>query len=134
MTEGTAQRIRCSGLADLAKLIATLKPTQAIALGALRDDLPDRVRVMTAEMLNGGTPGVIARTQEYLHFREGVPSLALIDHDTKGYVCGSCGAGGGAGGLVACAVERNAGAREGRTRDASINQLWHLPDRYQREI
>ncbi len=34
MTEGTAQRIRCSGLADLAKLIPTLKPNQAIALGA----------------------------------------------------------------------------------------------------
>lgn len=47
MTHGTARRVRLGRLQDLAALISGLKWNEAIALGCLRDDLPDRVRVVT---------------------------------------------------------------------------------------
>ena len=37
MTRGTAERVKIAGIDELAALIGSLRPSQAIALGALRD-------------------------------------------------------------------------------------------------
>ena len=58
---------------------------EAIALGRLRPDLPDRVEVTTKCKLNGGgRPDLIARTADYLVYPPGTPAVALIDFDKKG--------------------------------------------------
>jgi hypothetical protein len=66
MARGQAQRMRCAGLGAFAAHIERLKPNQAIGLGALHDDLPERAEIVTARelmRLNGASaPHIIART------------------------------------------------------------------------
>ena len=63
MSAGTARRAKVANVGVLAALIEQLKPYQAIALGALRDGLPDQVKVVTKEKLNGvKKPNFIARS------------------------------------------------------------------------
>jgi hypothetical protein len=87
MTHGEAVRMRLDNLAAFGILIEHLKPNQGIALGALRDDLPERVDIVTKarlEKLNGvAAPDLIARTAGNIHYRAEQPALALIDVDTK---------------------------------------------------
>ena len=47
MAHGTAERVRVAGVVALGALIEGLTPSQALALGALRADLPDKVEVAT---------------------------------------------------------------------------------------
>jgi hypothetical protein len=82
MAHGRARRVKLADVAELAAHIAELKSNQAIALGALRDDLPDEVAIVAMDKLNG--TGAIARTAENLHFRRGQPAFALLDFDQKG--------------------------------------------------
>ena len=85
MPRGTAVRTPIAGIAELAGLIAGLRPDQAIALGALRSDLPDQVSVVTKEKLKQhAAPDVIARTADSIQFRSGQPGFVLLDYDTKG--------------------------------------------------
>jgi hypothetical protein len=88
MSVGWARRLRFDTLDGFAECIATLHPNEAIALGALRDELADRVAVTTKHRLaalNGtATPEVIARTGSHIYYRPNQPALALIDFDTKG--------------------------------------------------
>ena len=72
-----------AGVAQLATTISQLDSTQAIALGALRADLPDEVKVVTKDKLNGAA-GVIARTNDAIHYQTGRPAFVLLDFDTKG--------------------------------------------------
>ena len=72
-------------------LLDTYKRTfshAAIALGALREDLPKEVRITTKrdlEGLSGPVPSdLIARTGDHISYRPGQPAFALIDVDTKG--------------------------------------------------
>src|SRR6516162_7287439 len=51
MKHGTAERVRLAGVDALGALIEALTPSQAIALGALRADLPDRVEITTKKKL-----------------------------------------------------------------------------------
>jgi hypothetical protein len=83
MSTGTARRMRLDTLQELAVVIASLQSNEALALGALRDDLPDTVRVVPKRKLNGKA-GVIARTQDFIDFLPGKPALALFDFDAKG--------------------------------------------------
>jgi hypothetical protein len=83
MARGTAQRVRIADVHELAAVIENVRPDQAIALGALRTGLPDKVQVVTKQKLNG-EPDVIARTGTEIVFRREKPALALIDFDTKG--------------------------------------------------
>src|SRR5258708_21022527 len=53
MSRGAAERIKVADVAALATLIEELKPSQALALGNLRADLPDKVEVATKNRLNG---------------------------------------------------------------------------------
>jgi hypothetical protein len=88
MTGGWAKRQPFSTLEDFADLIASLDPNEAIALGALRRDLPDVVQVTTQDhlaKLNGSTPpDMIARNSSHISYEPGRLAFALIDIDTKG--------------------------------------------------
>ena len=83
MAQGHACRAGIANMAELGILIEMLKPYQAIALGQLRPDLPDRVEVTTKAKLNGGA-GIIARTGQDLVFHQAEHALVLFDHDRKG--------------------------------------------------
>jgi hypothetical protein len=84
MAHGTAERVRVAGVHGLGALIEGLKPSQAIALGTLRNDLPDRVEVVTKKRLVNGVarPDVIARTGANIVYHG--PAFALLDYDSKG--------------------------------------------------
>ena len=49
-------------------MIEGLKPSQAIALGTLRPDLPDEIPIVSKKNLNGGE--AIARVQENIIYRK----------------------------------------------------------------
>ena len=88
MSKGLAKRVVLNNLVEFAQLIGTLGPNEAIALGALRFDLQDRVKVTTQvklRRLNGTAPlDLIARTSNFISYKAGHTALALIDIDTKG--------------------------------------------------
>jgi hypothetical protein len=84
MTRGTARRVHLDHIGDFADLIKAMQPNEAVALGVLRDDLPDKVRIVTKAKLSGARPHTIARTSSNLSYRKGQAALALLDHDTKG--------------------------------------------------
>ncbi len=81
---GTAERVTVEGTDGLGALIETLTESQALALGGLRADLPDKVAITTKKMLLNGTarPDLIARIAANIVYRG--PAFALIDFDTKG--------------------------------------------------
>jgi hypothetical protein len=84
MAHGTAERVRVAGVDALAALIEELTPSQALALGALRPDLPDKVAITTKKkLLNGAArPDTIARTGSNIIYHG--PAYALLDFDSKG--------------------------------------------------
>jgi hypothetical protein len=85
MTYGMAERVKVTGINALGKLIEDLKPSQAIALGTLQTDLPNRVGITTKDKLvvNGvAQPNIIARTGANIIYRG--PAFALLDYDSKG--------------------------------------------------
>jgi hypothetical protein len=84
MSRGSADRVVVDGVAGLGALIETLKLSQAIALGGLRADLPDKVDVTTLKRLQGGKARVdlIARTNDNIVYHG--PAFVLLDFDTKG--------------------------------------------------
>ena len=88
MSAGLARRLTFKTLSEFAEHISSLDSTRAIALGAMRPDLPKAVEVATKFQLEklrtDALSDLIARTREYLDYRPGLPSLALIDFDTKG--------------------------------------------------
>ncbi len=88
MSQGEACRLRFDDLVAFGGCINELGSHEAIALGTLRADVPDRVRITTKERLkdwNGSVPpDLIARTSDHIIYRPGRPALALIDIDTKG--------------------------------------------------
>jgi hypothetical protein len=76
MSRGDAQRVRLDDpLRQGAALIQSLKSHEAIALGRMRPDLPDQVRVVTKDRLaalNGRTPpDTIARIGVYISYAGG---------------------------------------------------------------
>ncbi len=85
MVYGAAQRVPVPDVHALAAVIGSLGPDQALALGSLRSDLPDKVAVVTKGKLgslNGAD--VIARTADAITYRHRQPTPALLDHDSKG--------------------------------------------------
>ena len=85
MSRGKARRAKVADVHALAALIERLKPYQAIALGVFRDGLPDQVRIVTKDRLNGVTqPNIIARSSDYIVYRPRRQAFALIDFDSKG--------------------------------------------------
>jgi len=88
MAIGAAERLRLPNVEAFAAAISGLGSSEAIALGSLRDGLPEKVQVTTARKLselNGAAPpDLIARTAGQITYRPSQLSLALIDIDTKG--------------------------------------------------
>jgi hypothetical protein len=85
MAEGSARRVKLESVDALADLIEQMPSDEALALGQLRTQLPDKVKVVLARDLNGEIPAdIIARTAEYLRFETGAPAYMLLDHDVKG--------------------------------------------------
>ncbi len=82
MAHGRAERVRVAGVVALGALIEGLTPSQALALGALRVDLPDKVGVATKKTVNGAArPDIIARTGANILYHG--PAFALLDYDSK---------------------------------------------------
>jgi hypothetical protein len=81
MAHGTARRAPITDVHEFAALIGGFASNEALALGMLREGLPDQVRVVTKEELNGGD-NVIARTGADIVFA-GRPAFALFDYDQK---------------------------------------------------
>ena len=83
---GSAERVRVSGVKQLAELIKQFNPRQALSTGTLLVRLPDKVRVTTKEHLRNGVarPDVIARSKEYIEYRPEQPGFVLLDADAKG--------------------------------------------------
>ena len=88
MAHGTAERVRVAGVVALGALIEGLTPSQALALGALRADLPDKVEVVTKKRLVNGAarPDIIARTGANIVYHG--PAFALLDYDSKAMPAG----------------------------------------------
>ncbi len=91
MSRGSAARVRLGSVTEFSRLIGGLRSDQAIALGALRSDLPDTVEITTAKRLDerlsmeGPAPyGIIARTAGHIGYAPNVPAMVLLDYDTKG--------------------------------------------------
>ncbi len=84
MSRGTAQRRSLDSALALADMIADMRPNQALALGHLRDDLPEAVNVVCrADLSDKNDPNTIARTGEFLRYTPGEPGWMLIDVDAK---------------------------------------------------
>jgi hypothetical protein len=84
MGRGFADRVQIANIHELGTLISSLKSYQAIALGALKEGLPNKVHVVTKDMHGRSkTPNTISRSREYTVFgkRRG---FVLLDHDAKG--------------------------------------------------
>jgi hypothetical protein len=81
MAAGTMSRLRLAALTEFANLIETLPSNQALALGAMRDGLPETAPLRTKDKK---TPGQESRDAETIRYREGRPALVLLDHDVKG--------------------------------------------------
>jgi hypothetical protein len=87
MADGSARRARFDSLHAFADFITRMRSCDALALGALRPDLPDTVHVVTKRQrskLNGADDAVITRTHDHIGYRPQLPALVLIDVDTKG--------------------------------------------------
>jgi hypothetical protein len=83
MTHGMAERVRVTSVDAFGALIGSLHPSQAVALGSLRDGLPDKVEITTEKRLNGvARSDLIARTGASIRYCG--PAFALLDHDSKG--------------------------------------------------
>jgi hypothetical protein len=83
MAQGTATRATAETAADLAQHIMACGTDQAIALGALRADLPNQAKITIPAKLKDN-PGAITRSRDSIDYRPGAPAWALIDFDTKG--------------------------------------------------
>lgn len=85
MTDGSACRFVFARMQELGERIERFGSDEALSLGPLRADLSHSVRVVTKAKLNGGGhPGIIARSREYLVYREGAAAVVLLDFDAKG--------------------------------------------------
>ena len=132
MARGRAKRMRIgwrrrAGGADR----RSEPPNQAIALGALRDELPDEVSIVTkAALANGPVTGAVARTGDNLVYRPGRPALALFDYDTKGMTVAVSAAARRRWRLLGGAGVRDPCARLGRLPAAAVDQCRALPHRH----
>jgi hypothetical protein len=83
MVHGSAERRHLNGLVAFARMLETFPLSECLALGALRDSLPDRVAIVTKREVVAGN-GAVARTRDNIYYRRGKRAAVLIDHDTQG--------------------------------------------------
>lgn len=83
MWSGSARRVLLNGIADLSTVIKHLKDDEAIGLGSIHRDQPDKVKIVIEKKINEKTRrGTISRSQEFLVY-ERRPTALLIDFDLK---------------------------------------------------
>ena len=114
----------------LGALIEDLTESQALALGSLRADLPDKVEVTTKKMLLNGAarPDIIARTGANIVYHG--PAFALIDFDTKGDAGHRSGRAAASRRLLAGAADGAAGPGRRGAADAEFDQRRLVARRY----
>jgi hypothetical protein len=83
MVQGTAERAPAATASDLAKIISDCSSDEAIALGSLKDGLPNSVPITVPRNIKNN-PGAITRSREFIDYRPGIPAWGLIDSDTRG--------------------------------------------------
>jgi hypothetical protein len=83
MSKGWAHRAPITDLHVFAAKLMRFHPYEGIALGALCDGLPDKVKVVTKDKLDGHAD-TIARTKDSLVYRADRPALVLLDFDRDG--------------------------------------------------
>jgi hypothetical protein len=83
MAEGVATRAVVASIGELADRIAACAPDMALALGALKPELPNPATIVTKRRL-AEHPGAITRSRDSIDYRPGAPAWALIDFDAKG--------------------------------------------------
>jgi hypothetical protein len=83
MIQGTATRLRAATASDLATIISDCCSDEAIALGSLKDGLPNSVPITVLSKIKDNA-GAISRSREFIDYHPGTPAWALIDFDTKG--------------------------------------------------
>jgi hypothetical protein len=83
MARGTMIRERLDDWRAFAALIEATPRNVAFALGAMRRDLPETIRLVTKKDPQSGHPGFATRTKGTLLYPRG-PALVLCDFDTKG--------------------------------------------------
>ena len=83
MADGIATRAVAASPRELAECIAACGPDTALALGALKPDLPSQATIVTKRELPQH-PGAITRSRDWIDYRPGAPAWALIDFDAKG--------------------------------------------------
>src|SRR5260221_14123718 len=86
MVRGKAFRRSLKDLDELGEMFHKFGKQHAIALGRLRDGLPDRDMVITTkkERRRDAAPHIITRTNDYFVHAPGREALVLIDTDYKG--------------------------------------------------
>ena len=136
MSAGSARRATFDSLAAFATCIGRARsPHEAIALGALRDDLPDQVQITTKARLewNGSAAHLIARTGD--HSSTGPLSLRSRYSTSTRRACRQRSSRDRrARRLLAGARLSAARASDGRPRGTRIDQRRNIPHRYRRAI
>lgn len=84
MSTGVAGRKNITTMKELSDWLTCLESTEAIALGVLRDGLPELVEIITKDRIDPTKPDIVARTVNNFVYRANVPAAALLDHDQKG--------------------------------------------------
>ena len=80
MSRGRAERVILANWRGFGPMIEATPSNVALALGRLRDGLPDTAQLVRKSNLQ---PGFVARTQDNFIYLKGAPALALLDYDTK---------------------------------------------------
>jgi hypothetical protein len=86
MARGNAHRQQLSNMGELADLISGMESNQALALGSLHTDIPNKVRIVTQRQKasdKAWDEKAITRTKDNIIWREGQLAVALIDFDGK---------------------------------------------------
>ena len=134
MSSRAATRLRLNTLAGFGDVLVNLRSADAIGLGALRCDLPDKVAITTKAKLEAfnGSNTLIARTGEFIQYRPGSPALALIDIDTKGMPAAVKDRFKAHGGFWPALVSVLPELADRRPRDAEVDQRRPVARRYRR--
>ena len=84
MARGRARRATVPDVAELAKLIESLKTNEAISLGMLKPGLPNDVAInVKAKVAEINQPDIVARTADNIVFEAGQSAFCLFDLDVK---------------------------------------------------
>jgi len=84
MSSGIMSRILLPDWRDLARGLPQFSGNTALALGRMKPDLPDAIRLVTKKSPECDQPGYASRTADNILYARGQPAVLLLDFDTKG--------------------------------------------------